>query len=86
MYIYIYLYNICKCILNIQKLVKENKIDILVNAAGISRDGLLLKMKDDDLNETMAINLFGTMRVSQIVSRSMLQKRQGKKEIEKSGI
>ncbi|KAG2215462.1 hypothetical protein INT45_001822 [Circinella minor] len=61
----------------LKKLVKENKIDILVNAAGISRDGLLLKMKENDLNETMAINLFGTMRVSQIVSRSMLQKRQG---------
>ncbi|KAI9243668.1 3-ketoacyl-reductase [Phascolomyces articulosus] len=61
----------------LDKLIKEKKIDILVNAAGISRDGLLLRMKDDDLNETMTVNLFGTMRVSQIISKSMIQKRQG---------
>ncbi|KAI9494272.1 hypothetical protein BDB00DRAFT_819485 [Zychaea mexicana] len=61
----------------LKKLVKENKIDILVNAAGVSRDGLLVKMKDEDLNETMAVNLLGAMRISQIISRSMIQKRQG---------
>ncbi|KAI8138833.1 3-oxoacyl-reductase [Fennellomyces sp. T-0311] len=61
----------------LKKLAKENKIDILVNAAGISRDGLLIQMKDHDLQDTMNVNLFGAMRVSQVVARSMVQRRQG---------
>jgi NAD(P)-dependent dehydrogenase (short-subunit alcohol dehydrogenase family) len=49
----------------------------LVNAAGISRDGLLIQLKDQDLMDTMNTNLLGTMRVSQHVAKHMLRKRQG---------
>lgn len=57
--------------------MKSQQIDYLVNAAGISRDSLLIQMKEKDLLETMNTNLLGTMRVSQHVVKSMLRKRQG---------
>ncbi|KAI8985234.1 3-oxoacyl-reductase [Pilobolus umbonatus] len=53
------------------------QIDFLINAAGISKDGLLVQMKDDDLLSTINTNLLGTMRVTQQVAKSMIRKRQG---------
>ncbi|KAI7881577.1 3-oxoacyl-reductase [Lichtheimia hyalospora FSU 10163] len=60
-----------------KKLVKNTPIHYLVNAAGISRDGLLVRMKDQDLQETMNTNLFGTMRMCQFVSKSMIKQKEG---------
>lgn len=57
--------------------MKGQQIDYLVNAAGISRDGLLIQMKEEDLLNTMNTNLLGTMRVSQHVVKAMLRKRKG---------
>lgn len=53
------------------------KIDVLVNNAGITRDTLLLKMKDEDLDTVLDVNLKGTFYMMRGVSRLMLRKRQG---------
>lgn len=58
-------------------MASQQQIDYLINAAGISRDGLLIKLKNQDLEDTLNTNLLGTMRVSQHVSKSMLRKRKG---------
>lgn len=54
------------------------KIDVLVNNAGITKDTLLLKMKDEDLDAVLDINLKGTFYMMRGVSRYMLKKRQGR--------
>ncbi|KAI7905057.1 carbonyl reductase family member 4 [Cokeromyces recurvatus] len=51
----------------------HNRIDYLINAAGISRDGLLVQLKEDDLLETINTNLLGTIRVTKQVVKSMLK-------------
>ncbi|KAI8891107.1 3-oxoacyl-reductase [Backusella circina FSU 941] len=60
-----------------QVLKEEGSIDYLVNAAGITRNRLLVQMKNDDLEDVINTNLLGTMRVSQLVSKTMLRKRKG---------
>lgn len=53
-------------------------IDILINNAGITRDGLLMKMKEEDWDRVMAVNLKSVYNCSQAVIRSMLKKRRGR--------
>jgi len=52
-------------------------IDVLVNSAGITRDGLLLMMDDDQWNEVLDTNAGGSYRVVKAVGRYMLMKRRG---------
>jgi len=56
----------------------EGKIDILVNNAGITRDGLLGRMKDEDLDAVIDVNLKGTFYMMRAVSKSMLKNRSGR--------
>jgi 3-oxoacyl-[acyl-carrier protein] reductase len=51
---------------------------ILVNNAGISRDGLLLRFKDDDWNKTLQTNLFGSFACSRAASKLMTKQRWGR--------
>ena len=51
--------------------------DVLVNNAGITRDGLSFRMPLEDWNSVLAVNLTGTFVVSQIVSADMIRKRKG---------
>jgi len=53
-------------------------IEILVNNAGITRDGLLMKMSEDDWDLVIAVNLKSIYNLSQAVIRPMLKARQGK--------
>jgi 3-oxoacyl-[acyl-carrier protein] reductase len=53
-------------------------VDILVNNAGISKDGLLLRYKDDDWRKVMGINLDGAFFCSRACSRLMIKKRWGR--------
>lgn len=53
-------------------------IDILVNNAGITRDNLMMRMKDDDWQATIATNLTSVFRLSQKVLRPMLKQRFGR--------
>jgi len=56
---------------------KENRIDVLVNNAGITRDGLLMRMKTEDWDAVLASNLRSAFLLSRAVSRLMLKQRSG---------
>jgi 3-oxoacyl-[acyl-carrier protein] reductase len=53
-------------------------IDILVANAGITRDGLLLRMKDDDWTEVLKVNLESYFRLSRSALRGMMKRRWGR--------
>lgn len=59
-------------------LEKFNKIDILVNNAGITRDTLLLRMKPEDWQAVINLNLTGVFLCCRAVSKGMLKKRTGR--------
>ncbi|TAK01131.1 MAG: 3-oxoacyl-[acyl-carrier-protein] reductase [Candidatus Manganitrophaceae bacterium] len=54
------------------------KIDILVNNAGITRDTLLLRMKDEDWDAVLSVNLKGTYNCMKAVLSSMSKQRRGR--------
>ena len=54
------------------------RIDILVNNAGITRDGLLMMMKEEDFDAVIAANLKGTFLCMKAVSRIMMKQRCGR--------
>ncbi|QLB39522.1 3-oxoacyl-ACP reductase FabG [Mannheimia pernigra] len=58
------------------KQVKETfgDVDVLVNNAGITRDGLLMRMKDDDWFDIIQTNLTSVYRLSKAVLRPMMKK------------
>jgi 3-oxoacyl-[acyl-carrier protein] reductase len=53
------------------------KINILINNAGITRDSLLLRMKEADWDAVLAINLKGVFLCTKAVSKGMLKQRSG---------
>lgn len=53
-------------------------IDILINNAGITRDNLLMRMKDDEWEDIIDTNLSSIYRLSKAVMRSMMKKRYGR--------
>ncbi|HEX7329411.1 MAG TPA: 3-oxoacyl-ACP reductase FabG [Casimicrobiaceae bacterium] len=57
---------------------RHGAISILVNNAGITRDGLLLRMKDADWDATLATNVTAAFRLSRAVLRGMLRLRRGR--------
>jgi 3-oxoacyl-[acyl-carrier protein] reductase len=52
-------------------------IDVLVNNAGVARDGILGMASDDDIDIVVDLNLKGTLYMSRLVSRRMLARRSG---------
>ncbi|MCD6309060.1 MAG: 3-oxoacyl-[acyl-carrier-protein] reductase [Candidatus Latescibacteria bacterium] len=54
------------------------RIDILVNNAGITRDNLMLRMKREDWDAVISINLTGAFTVSKAVVRGMMKFRNGR--------
>ncbi len=56
---------------------EQGSISILVNNAGITRDTLLLRMKDEDWEEVMAVNLKGAFHTTRAVARGMMKSREG---------
>ncbi|MFH1045373.1 MAG: 3-oxoacyl-[acyl-carrier-protein] reductase [Candidatus Omnitrophota bacterium] len=56
---------------------KFKKIDILINNAGITRDALLIRMKEEDWDQVLAVNLKGTFNCTKAVSKIMLKQRSG---------
>lgn len=54
------------------------KIDILVNNAGITRDNLLIRMKEEDWDSVINTNLKGVFLCTKAVSRPMMKQRQGR--------
>jgi 3-oxoacyl-[acyl-carrier protein] reductase len=53
------------------------RLDVLVNNAGITRDGLILRMKDEDWDAVLAVNLAGAFRCARAALRPMLKQKQG---------
>ncbi|MBQ6516601.1 3-oxoacyl-[bacterium] len=63
---------------NITKILeKYGRIDVLVNNAGITRDGLFVRMSDENWNDVINTNLTGLFNVSQIVAKTMMKQRFG---------
>lgn len=57
---------------------KFGGIDILINNAGITRDSLLMRMKEEDWDAVLAVNLKGAFNFTKAVSRVMVKQRSGK--------
>ena len=53
-------------------------LDILVANAGITRDGLLMRMKDEDWNDVLNINLGSYYRLTKSAMRGMMKRRHGR--------
>ena len=53
------------------------RLDILVNNAGITRDSLLVRMKDEDWNRVISINLTGTFNCTRAAAKVMMRQRDG---------
>lgn len=56
----------------------HGSLDILVNNAGITKDNLIMKMKEEDFDDVIAINLKGVFNTIKQASRQMLKQKQGK--------
>ncbi len=68
---------------DVQKFVQKaldkfNKINILINNAGITRDGLLIRMNDTDWDAVLNVNLKGTFNCTKMVAKAMMKERAGK--------
>jgi 3-oxoacyl-[acyl-carrier protein] reductase len=68
---------------SVTNMVKETvdhfgKIDILVNNAGITRDNLLMRMKENEWDDVMNINLKGVFLCTKAVTRQMMKQRYGR--------
>lgn len=66
-----------------KKIVEEainrmNHIDVLVNNAGITKDMLLMRMKPEDFNEVINVNLIGTFNMTKNVINYMMKERKGR--------
>jgi len=59
--------------------VKEQygRIDVLVNNAGITRDGLVMRMKEEDFDQVIATNLKGCFNMARHTTPIMLKQRSG---------
>lgn len=54
------------------------QLDILVNNAGLARDNLMLRMKDEEWDEVIRVNLTATFKLSKGVLRGMMKRRWGR--------
>lgn len=60
-----------------QTIEKFSKIDVLINNAGITRDGLVLKMKEKDFDDVIDINLKGCFNLIRFASSYMVRQKSG---------
>ena len=57
---------------------RYGRLDLLVNNAGITRDGLLIRMKDDDWDRVMEVNLRGAFLMARAAAKLMVRQRSGR--------
>jgi 3-oxoacyl-[acyl-carrier protein] reductase len=66
------------CTKAVDELFKElGRLDVLVNNAGVTVDGLIMRYSDEDYAKTLDINLKGSFNLIRAVSRPMMKQRQG---------
>ncbi|OAD72140.1 hypothetical protein PHYBLDRAFT_25451 [Phycomyces blakesleeanus NRRL 1555(-)] len=58
-------------------ILKRSFMNIKIYNKGIARDGLLIQLKREDLEDTINTNLLGTIHMCRLVAKSMIRKRQG---------
>jgi 3-oxoacyl-[acyl-carrier protein] reductase len=68
---------------DVQRIVTEtdkrfDRIDLLVNNAGITKDGLLVRMKDADWDEVLGVNLRAAFQATRAAARLMIRQRSGR--------
>lgn len=62
----------------IEEAVKAfEKVDVLVNNSGITRDGLMMRMTEEDFDKVIDVNLKGTWNMCKSVTRHMMKNRSG---------
>jgi 3-oxoacyl-[acyl-carrier protein] reductase len=59
-------------------LEESGRVDVLVNNAGVTADGLLVRMKEADWDRVVTINLKGAFLCTQAVAKPMMKQRQGR--------
>jgi 3-oxoacyl-[acyl-carrier protein] reductase len=57
---------------------KLGKLDILVNNAGITRDNLFMRMKDEEWDQVLEVNLGSTFRLARAAVKGMMKRRHGR--------
>lgn len=57
---------------------RRERLDIVVNNAGITRDGLLMNMEDDQFEDVLTTNLRGAFWITRAASRHMVRARRGR--------
>ncbi|MCL6622374.1 MAG: 3-oxoacyl-[acyl-carrier-protein] reductase [Syntrophobacterales bacterium] len=63
----------------VEGIVKESgRLDILVNNAGITRDQLVMRLKDEDWGQVLAVNLTGAFYCTRAAAKPMLRQRRGR--------
>jgi 3-oxoacyl-[acyl-carrier protein] reductase len=68
---------------DLQRIVTETdkrfeRLDLLVNNAGVTKDGLLIRMKDADWDEVLGVNLRAAFQMTRAVARVMIRQRSGR--------
>ena len=58
--------------------ISTDGVDIVINNAGIARDNLLVRMKDEEWNQVLDINLFAGYKLTQGLMRGMMKRRWGR--------
>ena len=58
--------------------ISTDGVDIVINNAGIVRDNLLVRMKDEEWNQVLDINLFAGYKLTQGLMRGMMKRRWGR--------
>lgn len=77
-----YVVNVAKSV-DVNKVIKQimtdfGRIDILVNNAGITRDNLIMRLKDQDWSSVLEVNLTGTFNCIKAVTRPMMKAKSGR--------